>query len=684
MKKVKKLLLILLTAVCMVWGMSCLVYGDTIDGNTNMDVVLAIDVSGSMKTTDPNKIALEGAKLFIDMMESTGSRAGIVAFSDELVQVYNLTSINSDADKNSLKTIIDNLNFVGDTDIGSAIQKSVEILSTAQDIGNKKMILFFTDGEIDLPKGVPSEAEAEANSRTAAENAVSTASSSGIPIYTIGLNVNGGVDTDLISKMSSETGAKTSTVANADELPSIFNDIFADFVETEINELGDIEISNADEYEELSFEIPNDSVLEANIVMITNGQGVLNDILLVKPNGDTIGPDGQTLILSTSNNYNMLKMIGPPSGTWKLRIKGDQGCKVHVNLLFNYNVILKLSGQEDSEGNLDMIATLEKNGQTVTDTALYDQLVTVVNVTREDGTTTTYPMTLSGNSFVCNVPVAKGEKIKAYAHTEGANMYRDSDTIEYQNGKVDPIVQKNDLPSPIELKGIVTSLTKKKINLDDYFDVSDSSNAIVQYTAQTDDDTISSSEVDGTELILRGGSKGSTMVYVQAADSQGNTLTQQAEVIVSGIFSSLLPLILIVAGFLLILLIVILIIILMPKPMVGYLFWQIVSEDGYAMNTNEEQYDLTFAGTKVLVSNFVTEIELSYSGLDRIEIKAVKSGIKVQNKGKACILLNENNAEVKKMTVYDGGVFRIACQTEDGENELVAIRYQRDINEMMF
>lgn len=686
MRKLKKGLVLSIIMLCVLMQMCICVRAVPVQRSSNMDVVLVIDVSGSMKKTDPEKIALEGAKLFVDMMENSGSRAGLVAFSHELVQVYNLTAINSGSDKASLKNAIDTLQFSGDTDIGTAVEKAVEMLTSVQDVGNNKMVLFFTDGEIDLPKGSPSETEAENLSKEKSESAIVNAAAANIPIYTIGLNVNGGVDTDLISKMASSTEAKNNIVTAAGELPAIFNDIFADFVETEINELGDITIADANVYEELPFSIPNDSVLEANIVMITSGEGTLTDVQLVKPDGSTISPDGKTTILSTSNNYNMLKLIGPMSGTWTLRIKGDQGCQVHVNLLFNYDVILKSSGQADDEGNLTISATLEKNGTLVADEALYAQLVTTACVTRADGTVTSYPMNLNGNAFSCTVPVSEGETVTVYTHTEGANMYRDSEPFTYVNNTVTTatIIQLAALPSPIKISGLLPSRAKTTIDLAAYFGSSDPTINTNVYTARVEDNSVASVQLNGNKLELKGIAKGNTRIEVQGTDAEGNILYQQADLIVDATFGSIVPLILIMASIVLVIVIVIVIIVNKPKPLSGYLYWQLLSEDGYSVNTNEEQFDLTFARTKAIVSNFVTELSLAYAGLDKVEITAGKNGLVVQNKGKVCVLMDENGAEVKKLNLFDGGGFKIACRTDDGDPLFVSLRYQKDLNDMFY
>ncbi|MCD7820531.1 MAG: VWA domain-containing protein [Lachnospiraceae bacterium] len=690
MKKWIRMAVIAFMAVCMLAmnGICALA-----DDSSSMDVVLVIDLSGSMKHTDPDKVSLDGACLFIDMMESTGSRAGVVAFSDELVQVYDLTEINSYADKEAIKNVISSLDFSGDTDIGTAIEKAVEMLTTASDVGNKKSIIFFTDGNIDLPNASAGEDAAEAESLQKAQNAISTASASGIPIYTIGLNANGNVDTELISTMSSSTGATSNVVTSASELPSIFNSIFANFVETEINELGDLTISSADTYEQVPFEIPNDSVLEANIVMITSDDtGSLTDILLTDPSGNTLSPDGSTIILSSSDNYHMLKIIGPSAGTWTLQVKGDQGCQVHVNLLFNYDVILTASGAEaaDGSGSLIVTATLQKNGAVVSDDTLYAQLTTTANVTASDGTTASYPMTLSGTEFTCTVPVEAGEIVTVSVHTEGANMYRDSDAFQFQNSlevepETEPIVKGSSLPSTITIKGLIPSMAKTTLDLSDYFTVTNSSNSIAGYSASGADSSIVTTTVNGNELKLKGVSKGTTTMTVQATDAQGNTLDQSTQVVVSAVFGSILPLILIPV---ILIIIIVLVVILMLKSkgskMVGYLFWQLQNDDGYSDSMNEEQYDLTFAKKKVQVNSFISDFALASAGLDKVVITGSKDGIVVQNKGKACALVDSNGSTVKKAKIFDGGSFRIACQTEDGDSVFAAIHYQRNLNDFDF
>ena len=251
------------------------VLADDLDGSSGMDVVIVMDTSGSMQNSkgggaDPEGVAMEAAKLFVDMMESSGSRVGLVPFSDQLGNVVNLTDINSTADKEGVKSAISALSYGGDTDIGQAMQKAMEILNNGGDVGNRKMILFFTDGNIDFSvvhreDGLAE--EAAATSRQQADTATADAAAAGIPIYSIGLNADGTLDEELIQKMANDTGGKQYSVTSAGELPNIFNEIFADFVESKIDGR-DVTIQSSDQYETVPFTIPNDSVMEANIVML--------------------------------------------------------------------------------------------------------------------------------------------------------------------------------------------------------------------------------------------------------------------------------------------------------------------------------------------------------------------------------------------------------------------------------
>jgi uncharacterized protein (DUF58 family) len=51
--------------------------------NGNIDVVLVMDSSGSMKKTDPQSLRIPAAKLFISLLKD-GDRASVISFSGDI------------------------------------------------------------------------------------------------------------------------------------------------------------------------------------------------------------------------------------------------------------------------------------------------------------------------------------------------------------------------------------------------------------------------------------------------------------------------------------------------------------------------------------------------------------------------------------------------------------------------
>jgi Mg-chelatase subunit ChlD len=668
MKHIRAWMTAFFLTLCMLVGFqsSLILSAASLDNSAGMDIVIVIDTSGSMKSTDANGVTLEAAKLFIDMMECSGSRVGLVSFSNTLGTVYPLTEINQTSDKDAIKSAIDALTYTGDTDIGQAAQKAVELLNLATDVGNKKGILFFTDGEIDLDNNSKVESQAEQDSRTNAENATATAASSQIPIYTIGLNANGNVDTELIQKMSLDTAGKNYIVSTADELPNIFNEIFADFVESTIVNVGDITIADANQYESIGFNIPNDSVLEANIVLLSDN-GRLTDVALTDPSGNMFGPDGTQAVLSSSGKYNMLKLFTPASGDWTLSIKGDQGCQVHVNLLFNYKVVYKAEAT-DSDNGVILTAYFEDKGVALTDDALYQQFTSVARVQREDGTRTEYPMTYANGIFTSSeIPIDRGETITMTAYAQSDTMYRESDPITCSGGEIIPTeIMTTSLPSPIELSGLIASLTKTDINLSAYFTTSDGTPLTFQ--VQSKDEAVVKAETEESTLKLKGAGKGTSEVVIAATDQNGNTATQMVEVNVTAKLNNLIPVI--IAGvvvLLLLLLLIILIVRIASAPKLdGYLYWFIDDERNFGSNSAEE-YNLAFEKKQAVVANIVTEPSVAFIDLNKVVIKPAKNGIVVNNGSKDCTVMDGFGAESKKLVVRDNGTFEIICRVDDGE-----------------
>ena len=388
-----------------------------------MDVVIVLDGSGSMTRNDPERVAIEAAKMYVDLMENGSSRVAIVPFTHELGDVTELKDANTLEQKEVLKAKLDKLvyNKDGDTDIGLALKKSCDILKKESDKNRNQLILFFTDGQIDLPK---SEIRTKEASLKDTASSITNASDMGVKIYTIGLNVNGEVDTELIKGMADQTLGRSYVVTDAAGLPDIFNEIFADFINSITIEVGTIQ-TDGKNFSDLKFNISNDNVVEANVIMLSTKK--VHEIELLDNKSKEVKIGGEKASFSQSDKYGILKIYSPEKGDWILRVKGEEGCSIHVNMIFNYKLELKAEVKSE-KGKAVIEAYFENEGQKVEDEGLYKQFKTVAKV-KNNKKEETYDLTLNSTSFNGEIPIPEVGDTEILVLAESDSLYREYEPI---------------------------------------------------------------------------------------------------------------------------------------------------------------------------------------------------------------------------------------------------------------
>lgn len=192
-------------------------------GSAGADVVLLIDVSGSMAKNDPEGLAVKAALHYVDLVEEEeNSRVGIVPFSDELGDVVPMTQVSGDGAEKLQKSLEELKPTKGDTDIGLALKKALELMG--DDDGRVRQIVLLTDGVIDLPHA-ENEQQAEAYSAATALECARICSEKNIVIHTVALDTDGSLNVDLLSELSSSSGGEMKKAADAEALPDIYSDL---------------------------------------------------------------------------------------------------------------------------------------------------------------------------------------------------------------------------------------------------------------------------------------------------------------------------------------------------------------------------------------------------------------------------------------------------------------------------
>jgi Ca-activated chloride channel family protein len=190
------------------------------------NVVLAVDVSGSMAATDvqPTRIeaAINAGRTLIDKLPGN-AQVALVIFNSQAQVVVPLTQ-----DKGSVKDALGTLAPGGGTAIGSAIQVAVAQLANIVDPTNKSakqppaMVVLLTDGT--------------SNTGIDPQTAAAEAKQAGIPVEAIGIGQRNqttllggrlvdGVDEQALQAIASTTGGHYYFAADESQLNKIYSDL---------------------------------------------------------------------------------------------------------------------------------------------------------------------------------------------------------------------------------------------------------------------------------------------------------------------------------------------------------------------------------------------------------------------------------------------------------------------------
>ncbi|MDY7990145.1 vWA domain-containing protein [Paenibacillus polymyxa] len=393
---------------------------------SKVDAVLVVDVSNSMNTSDPGKIGNEAMKMFIDMLSTQNDKVGIVAYTDVVQREKALLNITSEADKQELKTFIDGLNRGAYTDTSVGVKEAIRILQDGKTAGHAPMIVMLADGNNDFNKTT---GKTESQSDHDMAQAVAEAKNNGVPIYTIGLNADGKLNKNKLADIAQQTGGKSFITSSADDLPNILSEIFANNLKLKVVPLQSI-TANGD-YQDVTVTVPNDSVLEANISIMSSKPV---DARLIDPSGNTKPIPSSDVLLSKSKSYSLIKLLKPVAGDWKLQVKGVQQDQIDINLVFNYDLELKMdapSAKSYKKGDAVQIRSyLTSNSQQLQDQELYANMNAVLKVKDLDsGTTNEVALTNAGDSFTGSYTIPDEHDYELTVRAEEKSFYRETQPV---------------------------------------------------------------------------------------------------------------------------------------------------------------------------------------------------------------------------------------------------------------
>lgn len=351
------------------------------------DLRIIVDISGSMKKTDPKNLRRSAVRLLAGLVPE-GSRAGIWNFGKEVNMSVKIGTVN-DTWRELARAQSKKISSAGlYTNIESVMRKA-SFDWRNDDPEYKRNIIILTDGHVDISKD---EKLNKASRSRILKEVLPKFEKAKARIHTIALSDD--VDETLLSTLSAYTDGLYKKANSAEELQKIFLQMLEQSIKLDTLPIKDNKFS-----------------VDASI----------NDMTLLVFNKDksrpttTISPSGKRWESSSHPNkvkwfsdegYDLITIKEPEKGEWKIQAPTDPNNRVVVatNLKLKLNDIPSYLMLGDA---LNITAYLEEDGKPLTDMRLLSKFKFVLNMDLENAAEKKYPLTkVQGDAYRYNVQLS--------------------------------------------------------------------------------------------------------------------------------------------------------------------------------------------------------------------------------------------------------------------------------------
>ena len=512
-----------------------------------LDIVVAFDISGSMKYSDSDKITPHAVNILTNMMFEKESRIGVVVFnttprfltesSDYSPEMIPL----SDTDRvGEMLEDLQKVRYEDGTGIGNALLAATEMMEANKlDEDRQKVILLFTDGVDDFGSSIRAPlrmAECKENEASA----ITWAMENDCPIYCVGYDfVSGGVHSmgvggeglEKLKNISRSTGGVASKADNVHEIESLFIRMLGEICGITI-----IDIESSDNV----YIYITPEVVEANIrIRSTVDSALLNGTV------ELYNPDGERVVLENSETlkYNVdrlgatLKLIEPARGTWVLKLLGIDKEAVDISYLSHYDLSLESEltmpagnpeGVAYRGDTVEISSWLVSNGIRIEDSAIYEEITDaslVVTSRMDPMNPVEYALTRQGNRYTGKF-VIEDDCIYDVKVTLISPGFIRSQLLEIQSGN-----------KPLQLIGSLDDVevnNRSEIQVENIFDCveDEEGDSITAEVTDISDLEMVDARVVGDKILIEGKSWGAALITITFTDAQGNQVksTFQAKV----------------------------------------------------------------------------------------------------------------------------------------------------------
>jgi uncharacterized protein (TIGR03503 family) len=332
-----------------------------------VDVRVIIDISGSMKQTDPNNLRIPALNLVVELLPN-GAQAGVWTFGRYVNMLVPLAAVNDDW-RLRARAASQQINSAGQrTNLTEALDKASWKIAT--DNGYQQSVILLTDGVIDVARGGPDAAANVASRQRLLQQVLPTFKQAGVRIHTLALS--DAADKALLQQIALETDGLFLQPQNADDLTRHFLRAFERSAPAEQVPLNDNRFSidaSVKEFTALIFRKPGGQTTR-----------------LISPSGKVYDANTRTAELRWHRDvkFDLLTLTAPESGEWQVEAELDPENRVQILS----DLKLQVEGIDAtifSGDPLDIAIALNNEGNMVTAGALLGLTDFTLTVTTPDG-----------------------------------------------------------------------------------------------------------------------------------------------------------------------------------------------------------------------------------------------------------------------------------------------------------
>ena len=300
-----------LSVLCICFLFCQISYAAESKQNSEDELQILIDVSGSMKHTDPNNLRIPAVKLLINLLPN-GTKAGIWLFAQKTEALVETGIVNKQWKTKALKKIKQIHSRGLFTNIEDAIQTSAQGWFNSSSKQKRNMILL-TDGMVDISKDIMQ--SAESRERVMVDQ-VPLLQQADAKVYTIALSEH--ADTEFLNKLAFDTNGWFETAQSATQLQKVFFKMFKKAVPLDSVPLKG-NLFNVDatikEFSVLVFKAVNASATQ----LVMPGKTIISS-------ADKI----DNVSLLNEKNYDLVTIKKPEAGEWKIVAEMDPDNQVMI------------------------------------------------------------------------------------------------------------------------------------------------------------------------------------------------------------------------------------------------------------------------------------------------------------------------------------------------------------------